>query len=142
MQWLSDHWPEDAPWPADVRRPAPAADRQPTTRAEVIEAVEDAMCRREAAIEAYRAAALRDEEGDYGPVVAAERDAKRLAATPVEGRAVEEAALLAVPGATRRILRDVRARPNAGARPNSVAARLLAVLAASGDPRYAGRRAA
>lgn len=23
MQWFSDHWPENAVWPADVERPAP-----------------------------------------------------------------------------------------------------------------------
>lgn len=24
MQWFSDHWPEDADWPADVPRPVPS----------------------------------------------------------------------------------------------------------------------
>ena len=26
MQWFSDHWPADAPWPQDIPRPAPTPD--------------------------------------------------------------------------------------------------------------------
>lgn len=25
-QWISDHWPEDLEWPADIPRPAPSKD--------------------------------------------------------------------------------------------------------------------
>ena len=136
IQWLSDHWPSDVDWPPEIPRPAPAAPPPPATRAEVLAAVEAAMARREAAIESYRA-----DEGDWNAVEAALREAQRLAATLVDGVAVEEAALLAVPGASRRTLRDVRRR-GGGARPGTLRAKLLAVLAASGDPRYAGRMAA
>ncbi len=27
-QWLSDHWPEGAEWPADIPRPAPSPERK------------------------------------------------------------------------------------------------------------------
>ena len=26
-QWLSDHWPDDLDWPADIPRPAPSHER-------------------------------------------------------------------------------------------------------------------
>ena len=27
VQWFSDHWPADLPWPDDIPRPAPSAER-------------------------------------------------------------------------------------------------------------------
>lgn len=33
LQWLSDHWPDNAVWPSGVRRPAPKANDAHTGRA-------------------------------------------------------------------------------------------------------------
>lgn len=33
LEWFSDHWPEDAPWPEEISRPSPAPSNAPSKSA-------------------------------------------------------------------------------------------------------------
>lgn len=141
VQWFSDHWPEDLDWPADVPRPAPAADSPASEPAPLPDDLAGAV----------RGARERmaDAMGeDWDAAARHEAEMFRLAsALRPDGRiACVEAACLAV-GCSRDVYQDVVRRyagRGAGVRPRdprSATGRMLEFLAAAGDARFAARSA-
>lgn len=142
-QWFSDHWPSDFDWPAGIQRPAPSQDSPAATPgpppADPVAAVREAN-------DAVDAAMFADPP-DWD---AARRHEERMfrAAGTLDGNgriASVEAVCLAL-GVARTVYDDVVRRyrdGRGGGRPRSPrsdTARVLALLVASGDARFASRR--
>ena len=138
LQAASNEWPPRLPWPASIRRPAPAIPqtdtslRNPKPVGDPVAAVADALERR-------FAAELAD---DDAAAAAAEADALQIGMRRnASGRIASPAALCAALGLSRKTYYDAVARYARGrrARPprrRSATARMLTALEAAGDVRF------
>ena len=138
-QWLSDRWPEDAEWPADIPRPAPAtAERAQDDHSEpspVSDPVAAARAARERMLDALLA-------HDDAAADAAEAEALRIGGRlNAAGRIASPAALCAALGVDRRcydntVGRYAHGRAEHPPRRRSDTARMLTALRAAGDVRF------
>ena len=137
VQWFSDCWPAELEWPEELQRPAPGPEA-PAEAADPLQAVR-------AAHERVAAAAA---SGDSMALHAAEEAALKAGSTlRADGRIASPVALCEALHVSRDIYYDVvrRFAGTRGARRHtrtgSASERVLGALVASGDTRFALRRA-
>ena len=146
VQAASDRWPEEAEWPVGIDRPDPSPGSPALRRMEAAAAPSDPLAAVRAAADLLDAAML---SGDRAGAARRERE-MLLAASALgpDGTLASPAAAceaLVIPRHTYDdVVRRYAGRP-ASVRPRdprSPTARMLALLAHSGDVRFAGRAAA
>lgn len=146
VQYFSDNWPAGLDWPAGIERPAPS--RNPDVSPLSGAAPDDPLAAVRAAREeiVYLTGA---DDIDWNRVRRLEEEIMRIAMTlRKDGRIASPDALCLALGSARHVYDDV-VRRYADGRPGSVprdprseTGRMLAALVASGDVRFAARRAA
>ena len=147
VQWLSDHWPPGAEWPADIPRPVPA----PDSPAASLPAAPPAPPGEDPPASVRRLRARRSELYDVSPLpvdrierVEAQMYTVALALRP-DGQVASPAAVCLALGTPRYVFDDVLRRYRDGAggrkpRTGSACARMLVALVGAGDVRFASRR--
>ena len=142
-QWLSDHWPVDLEWPADIPRPDLAPDSPAAQAAAPPPVNGDRVAAVQATIDRMDAAVL---AGDWDAARTAE-EAKFTAALQlgVDGRIASVRALCLALGMHRHVYDDVVHRyagGRSGSKPRSGSQveRMLTALVAARDVRFASRR--
>lgn len=145
IQRISDHWPSHAEWPSDVPRPAPSAGSPAALAASPAGGSSPAtlLARVREELERCDAAMLAD---DWATVQAAELAGIEIGSTlGADGLVACPEALCAALHCQRHVYDDVvrRYADGSGRRPRGARTkRMLAVLRASGDRRFAPARAA
>ena len=130
LQWLSDHWPVDLAWPADILRPPPAED---SPYAAALAAQAEAQNLNESTNDSGNPLALNDAGELASP--------KALAASLLPsyaGEAQMQSMIDSYYQLTRQYA-DGRCRADKSPRKHSQAARLLAALIRAGDVRFQAR---
>ena len=145
VQWLSDHWPLDAEWPADIPRPAPSPD-SPAARETAPPAANGVG---ETAVETVAACRAQLDALSMGDLAEAARIEARMfkAATALggDGRIASPRALCAAMQVPRQVYDAVvrryagggRPRPPHNGAPGTRVYRMWLLLVSSGDERFA-----
>ena len=144
VQWLSDHWPPGAEWPADIPRPDPSPDSPAAAPAPPAAAPADPLAAVEAA-RARRLEAMERSDWDAAQTAADEAVMAALILSP-DGQVASPTALCRALAVRRYVYDDVvrRYRDGVGSstpRAGSDCDRVLTALLLAGDARFASRRA-
>ncbi len=139
-QWLSDHWPFDLDWPADIPRPTPATEAaggEPPATPTV-----SPPGRPRAAVAAARRRMLDAAEGGDWPAARRHEQAMLTAALVLDanGRIADPTALCRALGCPRHIYDDCVRRyaghPERQPRPATRTGRMVRALRSAGDRRF------